>query len=936
VSSNVGVVNVQIKADTAQFKRDVENLGKEAANATKPFGQTLIDVGGKIDATGRTLTRKLTLPIIGFAAAAVKTFADFDDKINQSLAIQGPEVAEKFRGEMEQTARTVAKDLGISASDAAESFFFLASAGLDAESQIASLPAVAAFSKAGMFDMARATDLATDAQSALGLVSDDASENLQNLTRVTDVLVGANTLANASVEQFGDALTTKAGAALRTVNKDVEEGVAVLAALADQGIKGAEAGEKLNVFLRDTSRAASANAEEFEALGLQIFDTDGNMRNLADIVENMEEVFGDMSDEQRVATMDALGLNRSVADVTRQLMGTSDSIREYEAELRDMGGITQDVAERQLQSFSGQMSIVKAELTDLALDIGPIVIEQFLKPLIENVRNIVARFSDMDDSTKQLVVRIAGIAAAVGPVLIVTGKLFKVLGTILGPIGKLVVFVAKLTFALIKVAFIITKLVVKALFLLTKGLMLLMKTVIPKLIKGVILLTKAMLANPFVLIAVAVVALIAGLVLAYKRFETFRNIVDGVISFVRSLIGGFVDFFIGIWEAIQEPVQTAFDVIGTIIGVAIEVITTIFQVWFAYVSFIFNAIKTVAEVVFGFIADFVSGVFEAIRVAVEIAFDVIQTIIETVIKIAVANFEVFQRLVEGVWNAIKVAAEFVFKLIQNGWQNLTNNISKAIEVARAIIEGVWNAVRAAAEFAFGIIRGAWDTMTGAIRSAIDNAKAVIEGVWTAVKSAAETAFGLITGAWDALTGAIGTAINTAKEVVLGVFETIRNRAESIFGGIKDFVSSVFTGAVDGIKSGLNIAIGLINGLIRAANKIPFVNIPEIRPLANGAIIGSPTLAMIGEAGSEAVIPLTRPRRAMELMEQSGLADMARGSGGRGGPALHSSHRWTLKRSHRRSSWQRKQGRSQHDSLSRGTTTRTTGPRLWHRVRRRVV
>jgi len=838
VSSNVGVVNVQIKADTAQFKRDVENLGKEAADATRPIGERVSELGGKFEATGRKLTRSITLPIVGLAAATVKTFSDFDDKITQSLAIQGPEVAEKFRGEMERTARTVATDLGISASDAAESFFFLASAGLDAESQIASLPAVASFAKAGMFDMARATDLATDAQSALGLVSDDAADNLRNLTRVTDVLVGANTLANASVEQFGDALTTKAGAALRTVNKDVEEGVAVLAALADQGIKGAEAGEKLNVFLRDTSRAASANAEEFEALGLQIFDTDGNMRNLADIVQNMEEVFGDMSDEQRVATMDALGLNRGVADVTRQLMGTSDAIREYEGELREMGGITDDVAQRQLQSFSGQMSIVKAELTDLALDIGPIVIEQFLKPLIENVRNIVERFRNMDDSTKQLVVRIAGLAAAIGPVLIVTGKLLKIVGSVIGPLAKL------------------------------SGLMLrLARVVIPPLIKGVILLTKAMLANPFVLIAVAVVALIAGLVLLYQRWEGFRNVVDGVISFVRGIIERFVEFFVGIWEAIQEPVQTAFDVIGTIIGVAVGVITTIFEVWFAYVSFVFGAIQTAAE----------------------IAFAIVTAIIDAAIAAATAVFDAFKIAVKAVWNAIRVAAEFVVRILSNIIGAFGGNAAVVFGTLRDNVLAVWNAVRAAAETAFRIIRGAWDTMTSAIRSAIAVASVVIQGVWTAVRTAAETAFGIITTAWDTLTGGIETAIDTAKSFVIGAFDAIKEAGERIFGGLGRAITGAFSAAITGAKALINPFIRATNTVIGGLNRVPGVNIPTIPQLANGAIVGSPTLALIGEAGSEAVIPLTRPRRAMELMEQSGLADMARGSGGRMGAAVNIEH-----------------------------------------------
>jgi TP901 family phage tail tape measure protein len=111
----------------------------------------------------------------------------------------------------------------MSHAEAAESFFFLASAGLDAQQSIEALPQVAAFAKAGMFDMATATDLATDAQSALGLTVDDAQQNLVNLTRVTDVFAKANALANTSVEQVANAITTKAGVALRSVNKDLEE-----------------------------------------------------------------------------------------------------------------------------------------------------------------------------------------------------------------------------------------------------------------------------------------------------------------------------------------------------------------------------------------------------------------------------------------------------------------------------------------------------------------------------------------------------------------------------------------------------------------------------------------------------------------------------------------------------------------------------------------
>src|SRR6056297_3369167 len=169
------------------------------------------------------------------AVAAVREFAKFDAKMTESVAIMG-NVSDALREDLASAAREVAQQTAFSAEQAAESFYFLASAGLDAEQSIAALPQVAAFAQAGMFDMATATDLATDAQSALGLTSNDAAENLDNLTRVTDVFVKANTLENTTVEQLATALTTKAGNALKTVGKDIEEGAAALAVFADQGI----------------------------------------------------------------------------------------------------------------------------------------------------------------------------------------------------------------------------------------------------------------------------------------------------------------------------------------------------------------------------------------------------------------------------------------------------------------------------------------------------------------------------------------------------------------------------------------------------------------------------------------------------------------------------------------------------------------------------
>lgn len=329
------------------------------------------------------------LAALGVATiASVKAFADFDAEMTKSLAIMG-DVSDALQDDMSDAAREVAKTTTFSANEAAEAYFFLASAGLSAAEAIEAMPRVAQFAQAGMFDMALATDLLTDAQSALGLMTDDTAQNMENLARVSDVLVGANTLANSSVQQFSEALTNKAGAALRVMNKSVEEGVAVLAFFADAGLKGAQAGEALNIILRDVTRAAARNTADFEALGLTVLDNEGNLKNLAEVVELFTNVLSPMSDAQQAATLENLGLTRAVGNNIRQLLGGSEAIAEYETSLLNMGGITEDVANKQLETLNAQLGLIKSAFVDLGIEIGE-RLEPTVTALSTEVQNLLA------------------------------------------------------------------------------------------------------------------------------------------------------------------------------------------------------------------------------------------------------------------------------------------------------------------------------------------------------------------------------------------------------------------------------------------------------------------------------------------------------------------------------------------------------------------
>ena len=151
-------------------------------------------MAAKAGRAGQALTTRVTVPLLAMGAAAVKVAADFDQSITESLAIMG-DVSDETRKKMEDAAMEMSEQSTFAAKELGQAYYFLASAGMSAEQSIAALPAVTTFAQAGAFDLTTATDLLTDAQSALGLVSDDTAENMENMVRVSDVLVGANTLA---------------------------------------------------------------------------------------------------------------------------------------------------------------------------------------------------------------------------------------------------------------------------------------------------------------------------------------------------------------------------------------------------------------------------------------------------------------------------------------------------------------------------------------------------------------------------------------------------------------------------------------------------------------------------------------------------------------------------------------------------------------------
>lgn len=351
------------------------------------------------------------LPVVG----AVGAFATFDDAMNQSLAIMG-NVSAGMRKEMADLAVDLSHSGRKGAKELAQSYFFLASAGLGVEESIAALPVVTKFATAGMFDMALATDLLTDAQSALGLSSKDATENMHSMQLVSDTLVKANTLANASVQQFSEALTNDAGAAINQFNMDLAEGVAILAAYADQGLKGNPAGSMMARGIRLTIAALNDNKAAFDNLGISTDEFSRTGKNFIGIVEGIARATEGLGPAAKSATLETLGFQARIQQAILPLLDATEKARGFEVALRDVAGTTAAIADKQLSSFLAGLIRTKNQVVSFARDIG-----EELAPAVmflsEGLEGALALWRGLHPAMKTVIASIVGITAVVLPML---------------------------------------------------------------------------------------------------------------------------------------------------------------------------------------------------------------------------------------------------------------------------------------------------------------------------------------------------------------------------------------------------------------------------------------------------------------------------------------------------------------------------------------
>ena len=355
-----------LKMDSSDFDKGIDSASKKANG----LGGKLSSGLGKVAKVAVGAVTASATAVTAIGASSVKAGMDFDKAMSQVYATMG-ENAEKmveYNGQAMKSSdalRSFAKKMGaetaFSATESAEALNYMALAGYDAETSIAMLPNVLNLASAGTMDLAQASDMVTDAQTALGL-------SIEETNTMVDQMAKTSSTTNTSVKQLGEAMLTIGGTA-RFMKGGTNELNQVLGILADNGIKGSEAGTHLRNMLLKLSDPTDAGASAMAKLGLEIYDAEGNMRSFQDIFGDMKKSMKDLgytSEEMVTAFADMFNV-RDVASAQALLNTDEERWNEVAEAIENAGFSLTSFGEKVQKNLGTSLDDIRSKFSDMGV-----------------------------------------------------------------------------------------------------------------------------------------------------------------------------------------------------------------------------------------------------------------------------------------------------------------------------------------------------------------------------------------------------------------------------------------------------------------------------------------------------------------------------------------------------------------------------------------
>lgn len=627
---------------------------KKGGSATKALGEGITELGS-------SMTLGLTVPIVAAGGAATSVAANFDDAMSQVQGALGG-ASEDMDG-LRDLALQLGADTVFSATESAQAMVELAKGGLtEAQIKGGALAASMDLAAAGQLNLADAAATTVQMMGSFGLGAGDA-------TRIANALAGAANASSADVSDLTQAMS-QCSAQASLAGWSLEDTAAALALFADHGVKGSDAGTSLKTMLQRLAAPTDQAAEAIAAYGLNIRDSNGKMKDISGIADELTGKLGGLSDAERDAALQTIfGSDASRAAAILMQSG-SEGLAKYIAATNDA-----TAAETMANAQKGELSWALENMGG-AVESASIAFGTALAPAITAVAgvigNVAEAFASLPAGVQTGIAVVLAFVAALGPLLMVIGS------------------------------------VVAALPAISEGF---------AVLGGALAIPLA----PAAAVVAAIAAVAAAIYAAWTTSETFRAAVmsgvDAISSKVQEICAFLAPYVQAFLDQIVSTVQMAMDTLGPIIGAVLTVIVS------TVVPILTSILDTVAQVLAVILAT-VTNVMAAVSTVIQGAWTLIQGIFQTVLGVILAvttgDFTMLQQGVTSIMQGTMVA------------------INGVMQGILSIVSGAWNAVKA-------VFIGVCNAVSGAISGAFNGIKSVIDSTMNGAKSTVSGALGAISG-----------------------------------------------------------------------------------------------------------------------------------------------------------------------------------------------
>lgn len=340
-----------------------------------------------------------------------------------------------------------------------------------------------------------------------------------------------------------------------------------------------------------------------------------------------------------------------------------------------------------------------------------------------------------------------------------------------------------------------------------------------------------------------------------------KKLGQGFSDTIDKHISPFIQKILDMVASFQEMSQVINAYVGPVIGFIVEQLTRVLAPTLEYIGEVFRVLFNTVADIFGGIADFLKGVFDIITGILtsdvskifdgftetgDAIMNILSTILTGLLDLTVAVLKVIWDTIvaifQAIWDGIVAIFTPIGEWFSERWNDITTVLADVAKWFGDMFQKAWNALTNVFSSIGTWFGERWNDVTTALSNVATWFGNIFKTAFEAVKNAFSTIGSFFSGVWT-----------TVKNIFVNAGQMV---GSAVGGAFKSAVNAVL-GTIENVVNGF---IGMINGVIGLINKIPGVSLGSVGyvslpRLARGGIVDSPTVAMIGEAGKEVVMPL---------------------------------------------------------------------------------